>query len=218
MILRNAKQFNRIVFFDLETTGFNIFHNEIIEIAAKDNYGNSWSSLIYTPKQIPAKITDITKINNSMLHGMPTIETGLNKLIKFIIGDNSEHNIQNIPDDTKPFAKYCIGHNALAFDYPFLIAQCKKYNIKFPEINVIDTMRLSQYTLPNNNAHSLNYLCTMFNITNENAHRAMSDVLSTESLFNNLLIIFKNYINDTSNLRTQELFKIIYDKTSAGHF
>jgi hypothetical protein len=58
----------------------------------------------------------------------------------------------------------------------------------------------------------------MFNICNENAHRAMSDVLSTEILFNNLIILFKNYINDTSNLKTQQLFKIIYDKTSAGHF
>ena len=46
MLLRNAKNFNRVVYFDLETTGFNIFHNEIIEIAAMDNFGNSFSTLI----------------------------------------------------------------------------------------------------------------------------------------------------------------------------
>ena len=47
MILRSCNQNKyRIIWFDIETTGFNIFHGHIIEIAAVDNIGNEFSTLI----------------------------------------------------------------------------------------------------------------------------------------------------------------------------
>ena len=33
---------NRIIFYDLETTGLDISNDEIIEIGAKDNFGNTY--------------------------------------------------------------------------------------------------------------------------------------------------------------------------------
>ncbi len=189
MLLRNAKNFNRIVFFDLETTGFNIFHNEIIEIAAMDNFGNTWTSLIQNDKGVPAKITEITKITSDMLIGQIKIKEGLASLYEFITGEND---MLEIPDDCKRFAKYCIGHNALAFDYPFIKAQSKIHNIKLPDIKILDTMKMSQYLLPNNYSHSLSNLCNMFKIDNNNAHRALSDVNATHDIFNILQTLYKN--------------------------
>ena len=49
----------KIIFFDLETTGFNQFHNNIIEIAAKDNKNNEFHSLVDPEQSISKKITSI---------------------------------------------------------------------------------------------------------------------------------------------------------------
>ena len=47
MFLRsNTNRQERLIWFDIETTGFNIFHNEIIELSAIDNLGNSFNSFV----------------------------------------------------------------------------------------------------------------------------------------------------------------------------
>ena len=47
----------RFIWFDIETTGFNQFHNDIIEIAAVDNLGNTFNQLINIgDKKLPKKI------------------------------------------------------------------------------------------------------------------------------------------------------------------
>ena len=49
------KKPNRLIFYDLETTGVNPENDEIIEIERKDNYGNIFEKLI-NPKKIPHNI------------------------------------------------------------------------------------------------------------------------------------------------------------------
>ena len=49
----------KLIFFDLETTGFNPFHCNIIEIAAKDNRGNTFHSLVDLYPLIIFKITSL---------------------------------------------------------------------------------------------------------------------------------------------------------------
>ena len=58
---------NRIIWYDLETTGFNPYHNDIIEIAAMDNFGNNFNVLINIEKRLPNKIIEITNITDDML-------------------------------------------------------------------------------------------------------------------------------------------------------
>jgi DNA polymerase-3 subunit alpha (Gram-positive type) len=194
MFLRSSsKKLQRLVWFDLETTGFNIFHNEIIEIAAKDNYGNQFETLISTSKPIPPKITQITSINNDMLQNKPILKNALNEFIKFIDGT---HPSLNIPDKHPTKTDYLIGHNALSFDYPFMLSQCKKSKLKFPNVKVIDTMRMSFNIIPDAPSHSLKYLCEFFQINNENAHRAMNDVNATKLLYSNLELLYKSKYND----------------------
>ena len=68
MFLRSCgREKYRLVWFDIETTGFNPFKNEIIEIAAVDNAGNKFEELIKPSKFIPKKITEITNISNEMV-------------------------------------------------------------------------------------------------------------------------------------------------------
>jgi DNA polymerase-3 subunit alpha (Gram-positive type) len=197
----------RIVWFDIETTGFNVFHNNIIEIAALDNYGNTFETLINPKCFIPKKITEITKIDNSMVNDKPCADEALIQFIDFINGTS----LFNISRQNRR-AKYCIGHNALAFDSPFINAQCKKYNIFIPEFKVIDTMRISQYILTNNYSHSLASLSEFFNIPNNNAHRAMSDVTTTKDIFILLISIFKSY-NGSESITINDIDKV-YELTT----
>ena len=56
MILKKSK----IVYFDLETTGLNYFHDHIIEIAAMDNLGNVFNELVDPGIKVPSKIKMMT--------------------------------------------------------------------------------------------------------------------------------------------------------------
>lgn len=186
----------RLIWFDIETTGFNIFKDSIIEIAAIDDNDTKFSSLISYNKPLPAKITQITNITNEMLEDKPLLEDVLTDFCKYIKGDVS-----------KPYSTtYLIGHNAHAFDLPFIKAQCSKYSIKFPRVVTLDTMRMSQLLLDDQYSHSLKTLCSLFSVNNEQAHRAMSDVGSTRIIFNNLCLLFKRKFQRCSP-------NMIYNKT-----
>ena len=172
---------NRIIWFDLETTGFNIFKDSIIEIGAIDDNENKFNSLISYDKPLPKKIIQITNITDEMLENQPKPIDVLNDFCKFIKGEQSQ-SYSTI---------YLIGHNAHAFDLPFIKAQCAKYDIKFPRVLTIDTMRMSQLLIDDQYSHSLNSLCQLFGISNTNAHRAMGDVGATKIIFDNLCLLFR---------------------------
>lgn len=192
MFLRSFSNKNdRIVWFDIETTGFNIFHHEILEIAALDNLGNTFNHLIGIQKNIPKKITELTGITRELIQDKPPIGEILNNFSDFLWGTNIENT---------PVAKYLIGHNSIAFDYPFIRYQCIKHKIKLPKIKIIDTMKMAQYILPEHFSHSLHSLSLLFAIDNNNAHRAMNDVYATSTLYNNLCSIFrKNDLKSSPN-------------------
>ena len=59
------KKPNRLIFYDLETTGVDPLNDEIIEIGAKDNYGNIFEKLINPNKTIPNNIELLTGISNN---------------------------------------------------------------------------------------------------------------------------------------------------------
>lgn len=187
MYLRSSGRINyRLIWFDLETTGFNPFKNNIIEIAALDNEGNSFETLTNNDgKPVSKKITEITNISTDMLVGKPDIKSSVLDFIKFIK-----------PRD-KPV--YLIGHNIQCFDLPFIKAHCKKYEIRLPKFYVLDTLRMSQLVL-NEYRNNLQSLCKLFGIDNLNAHRAMSDAQATMQIYKYLLEFFrKEYGNSNPN-------------------
>lgn len=197
MILRSYKDTKeRIVWFDIETTGFNIFHDEIIEIAAVDNFNNEFSCLIKPAKPVKNKIINITGITNEMLVNEKSSDEILLNFKKFLEKDSK--------------TLILIGHNSNSFDLPFLKCHFNKHNLKFPKFKTIDTMRLAQYVLPDEWSYSLSNLCNTFGVINSNAHRALSDVYATKHIYNNLVTIFnsrnKDGINNISNIINKTLF------------
>mgnify|MGYP005656092147 CR=1 FL=1 len=187
MHLRSSGRINyRLIWFDLETTGFNPFKNNIIEIAAIDNEGAQFETLTNNDgKHVTKRITEITNISTEMLVGKPTIESAMTDFIKFIK-----------PKD-KPV--YLIGHNIKSFDLPFIRAHCKRFDLKLPKFYVLDTLRMSQLVL-NEYRNNLQALCELFGIHNIHAHRAMSDAQATRRIYKYLCEFYrKAYGNSNPN-------------------
>ena len=110
MLLRSSgRNKYRLVWFDLETTGFNPFKDDIIELACLDGEGNVYESLIKPTKPIRPKITEITSITNEMVKDKPCCKDVLHEFVEFIKGP-----------DTDSRVTYLIGHNIHSFDMPFV--------------------------------------------------------------------------------------------------
>ena len=76
-IQKKIKDLNLSTFvaFDFETTGLDPYHDKIIEIAAirfdDGEISDRFETLINPQRNIPAKITEITGISNSMVSSAP---------------------------------------------------------------------------------------------------------------------------------------------------
>ena len=179
--IKNIK--NRYIVYDFETSGFNPFDDDIIEIGAIDNYGNQFNTLLNTKLILSNKIVELTGITNKMLENKGVRQCdGLKKFLDFINQFGSDK-------------VYLIAHNNDAFDYLFLKNALQKNNLKFPKSKFIDSYRLSQLVLPDIKYHSLKSLGKYFTIINKNAHRALDDCVVLIKLFQILLTFFKQKYN-----------------------
>tara|TARA_B100000900_G_scaffold414935_1_gene443120 strand:+ start:4321 stop:4890 length:570 start_codon:yes stop_codon:yes gene_type:complete len=171
--------FENTLIIDFETSGLNPFHDEIIEIAAKKfRYEEEYSTLIKYKNTLDKKIVEITKITDDMLinHGK-TQRTAYHEFADFI---KSSFNLD------KPL--YVLAHNGNSFDFIFMKKILSTLDIKI-NIRYIDTISVSKLVNPRLFSHKLATLChpNIYNIVNKEAHRAMSDVITTEKIFEKMI-------------------------------
>lgn len=171
---------------DTETTGFDPSKNELIEIAAikYENYNkiDEFQTLIKPNEPISSYIQHLTGITNEMVENAPSIEDVLPKFLDFV-GNT-----------------VLVAHNA-HFDINFLYDNVLRYCNLILNNDFIDTLRLSRKFFPQSDSHSLAAMCDMLEITNRNAHRALSDCQATNELYK----IIANYQTELSDKTIQEL-------------
>jgi len=165
---------------DYETNGLNPFHDDVIEIAIKV-YGTdkSFQCLLrpHNKRGLSDKITEITGITNQLLK-----ENGLNykdaysQMISFI-----EENVNE-----KEFF-YLIAHNGMSFDFLFFKKIMKVMNKNFENVRYVDSLFLSKMINPKMYSHSMKTLCKIYNIVNEQEHRAIGDVNALERILNTMM-------------------------------
>ena len=153
---------------DLETTGLRPDIDEIIEIGAVRVQGQkvteSFNTLVYPVNGIDSFITQLTGITPDMVEDSPRISNALSQLIRFV-GDS-----------------IVVGHN-VNFDINFLYDKCVEcFGYGFSN-DFIDTMRISRKLFPEYRHHRLCDLEKRFNLHNGQAHRALSDVITTNDCF-----------------------------------
>ncbi|ADQ14760.1 PolC-type DNA polymerase III [Halanaerobium hydrogeniformans] len=172
------------VVFDLETTGLNPSQHDIIEIGAvKIKAGEKiaeFETFIDIDKNVPAKITEITGINTSMLTGAPKLKAAIERFIDFI-GDG-----------------VLVAHNA-DFDYGFLRTALQKLEINRKEYTVLDTLALSRALIKDSKNYKLNTLAEYFSVELDDHHRALADADATAEILKKLLAIIEK--DDNSNLK-----------------
>lgn len=162
-----------VVIFDTETTGLDIYSNDIVQIAAN--------------KYIDGK--QVGQLN-ILLHTEQEIPSMLGKIINPLVEEyaNNPHLDRSVGlQEFIDFAKGCvlIGHN-VQYDYNILLNNCKRDlpNINIPDIFpiVFDTLKLARLVCPNFRSYKLKDLLNALNLEGENSHLADDDIIATYSL------------------------------------
>lgn len=162
------QSFDNYVAVDLETTGLNPSDEEIIEFAAvrvvNGQVADTFSSLANPRREISEEITKITGITNEMLKDAPDVADVLKDFLAFV-GDS-----------------VVVGHN-VNFDINFIYDSCERHGLGTFSNNFVDTMRISRKCTVGARNHKLDTLLKHYGIVNDNAHRALSDTMCTQQLY-----------------------------------
>lgn len=156
------------VVLDLETTGLSIENDYIIEIAAikiKDQQIiDSFQTLLHCPCSIDARIEALCSISNKMLYDAPIFSEIAGTLYNFIKDE------------------IVVGHH-VCFDLGFLSRYFVEHDYPMLENQYIDTVPLSQKLHPEMVHHRLKDVAAYYNISTENAHRALFDCQMNYQVF-----------------------------------
>jgi DNA polymerase III subunit epsilon len=171
---------------DIETTGGNHKTGKIIELAVAIFDGssviNSFETLINPGRIIPPFITGLTGIDNRMVQHAPHFHHIAKKFIEMTAGN------------------IFVAHNVV-FDYSFIKQEYKElgYQFRMPRIC---TLQESKKAFPQLRSHGLGNLCKDLQITNNNRHRAMGDVLATVELLRLIMYEKNNGFNAGFTIKT----------------
>ncbi|MCI6550551.1 MAG: UvrD-helicase domain-containing protein [Prevotella sp.] len=164
-----------IVIFDTETTGLNVFEDDIVQIAAvrmRQGHvveGSEFSVYIETDREIPLRLGDIDN---------PIIE------------ERKHHRLLPPQQALRLFMDYAagamlLGHNA-DYDYHILDFNLRRY---VPDVRLkdhhpcyFDSLKLIRLLEPDLKEYTLRSLLEVLRLEGENAHLADADVNATRSL------------------------------------
>ncbi len=192
----------KFVVFDIETTGFSAKFDEIIEIAGvKVEDGaitERFSKFVRPQKQIPPRITELTRITNDMVLGAESVDVVLKEFLDF--------------------SKGCalVAHNA-TFDVGFLKKNCERLGYPF-DFCYIDTVGLSRRFVTKIKRHRLNNVAKALGFQFEGHHRAINDAEITARIFLTFVEMMKREgIEDVSQINERLMSDAIVKYTDLYH-
>ena len=159
---------------DLETTGGSPVECGITEIGAVKVRGGEvvgeFQTLVNPGAAIPAFISVLTGITDSMVAGAPRIEAALPAFLEFAAGS------------------VLVAHNA-GFDVSFLKAAARRTEHDWPGFPVLDTVHLARQLVHRDEVpnHRLASLARLFRATTTPDHRALHDARATVDVLHGLL-------------------------------
>ena len=149
------------IVFDIETTGLSNLNDRITEIGAvriqNGEILDRFNTFVDPERPIPAEITNLTGITDSMVAGAPKVKEALEAFFAFIGGGE----------------KLLIAHNA-GFDVGFIRRAAEECGLPF-ENPYLDTVSMSRYVNPDLKKHKLNIVAEYYGLGDFNHHRASDD-------------------------------------------
>ena len=173
---------SKILFLDIETTGFSRQWNEIIEIAAiivDDVTGqqiDSFHEYIKPRTRINSQVSELTGITNAKVANCRSEEN--------VLMDFSEWVYLAKPTTI-------VGHNCKSFDLSFIDARCKQHKISWNtnNINIVDTLararELNKQGMIKTDNCKQPTIAAYFGIQYE-AHSAIEDVKALIQIYNKM--------------------------------
>ena len=193
-----------IIYFDLETTGLNYYHDRIIEVAAQDNARSEpFARLAHTEgSPLPAIITRITGITDAKLETEGISEEEALRTFKRYCGSTR-----------KPV--YLVAHNNEGFDRWFLCSRMQQYGIRIPpNWRFFDSLQLAKMLFAKRDHYSLQSLCKDFGIQQIEAHRAGDDVRCLRAVTERLFHIWNARNAPTSSTSSVEnAMEVVWQQT-----
>jgi len=167
----------RFICLDCESTGLSPQEDRMIEIAVVlftfDEILETYEALIDPERKIPEETIAIHNITDEMVAGKPKVADVLPKVLK-MVGDH-----------------IIVGHG-IGFDISLIQEEAKRCKLpcNIHENRSLDTLRMARL-YGQSPVNSLQKLRQHFNIAEEGAHRAMSDVVVNIEVFKYLAEGFK---------------------------
>ncbi|MBN9378934.1 MAG: DNA polymerase III subunit epsilon [Chlamydiales bacterium 38-26] len=181
----------RPIFYDTETTGVKPEKDRIIEIAAFDPVRNrSFEMLVNPGFPIPPESTAIHHITDEMVANSP-----------------------NFGEIGKAFVEFCegevvlIAHNNDGFDSHFLRHEFSRHSLSMPNWQYLDSLKWARRYRPDLPRHTLQFLREIYNIAQNNAHRALDDVIVLHQVFTHM----------TDDLDIETILKLINKPREIHH-
>jgi DNA polymerase III alpha subunit (gram-positive type) len=178
-------------YIDFETTGLNPYHDEIIEFAIKKNNSEFKIENLVKPTRtilIPEKITEITGITSDMIFNNANVISNIKAVENMFIFLREHY-------DGNDYI-YLVAHNGIRFDFVFFKELVNNYLLHknselkdieifdiYPKIRYIDSLDVARKMVPHLYSYSQKNLCKIFNIVQNNAHRAIGDVEDLEKIY-----------------------------------
>jgi DNA polymerase III epsilon subunit len=154
-------------FLDVETTGLNPRNDKICEIAILKSQRrqelNSFHSLIDPGRSISQAAQAVNGITEEMLIGKPKFAEVAIEILGIL------------------HKAIIVCHNA-SFDIGFLESEIEEAGLSFPKLPVIDTLTIARRHF-NFHSNDLGNVAKCLRIKIDRQHRAMSDVITTEKIF-----------------------------------
>lgn len=161
----------RAVYFDTETTGVNVVDDRIIEIAAYDAKSKkTFSSFVNPGRPIPSEATAIHHITDDMVAQAPCFEKVGQDFLDFLEED-----------------AILIAHNGTSFDFPLLENEGRRYSLDFACFKSIDTLKWARKYRPDLPKHHLQFLRKIYEVEENQAHRALDDVMVLFEVFSKMI-------------------------------
>lgn len=157
----------KAIFYDTETTGIKAKTDRVIELAAYDPAGNrTFDQLINPCSPIPREATAIHGISDEMVADKPKFSEVIDSFIEFCDGDT-----------------VLIAHNNDSFDVHFLREEFARAGREMPEWKFLDSLKWARRYRPDLPRHSLQFLREIYGLSENNAHRALDDVIILQQVF-----------------------------------
>ena len=192
----------RMFWLDFETSGLDVLHDEILEVALTDDRSNAQFATTVRPIFVPDGRPGVHGIEKDELLTSPPFHDVFRRMLSFLnsIVENSQELSDSSDGDTSDNggrllmlrdpspSVLLIGHNAMKFDFPMLVSECLRHDCNLFELGSFyycDTLPVLRAVGANvaDGCARLQCLARSCNCAGgDRAHRALEDTLALRAV------------------------------------